>query len=68
MPIIATYITNNPNATVPSEETLLPHFSRIQKVRIDTASLEQLMDFLSSLSGHSSILEAVELHCNPDYP
>ena len=44
MPIIATYITNNPNVTVPSAETLLPHFSRIQKVCISTASLGRLMD------------------------
>ena len=69
MPIIATYITHgNPNATVPSTEALLPHFSRIQKVHINTSSLEQLMNFLSMLSGRSSILEAVELHRNPDHP
>ena len=60
MPIIATYITPNPNTPAPPKKTLLPHFSRIQKVHIN-ASLGQLMDFLSSLCGHSSILEAVEL-------
>ena len=69
MPIVATYITHgNPKATVPSTEALLPHFSRIQKVHINTFSLRRLMDFLSVLSGHSSILEAVELHRNPNYP
>ena len=68
MPLIATYITRDQYATVPSTKALLPHFSRIQKVHINSASLGQLMDFLSSLSGHSTILEAVELHRNPDYP
>ena len=68
MPLVATYITRKQYATVPSTRALLPHFSRIQKIHINAASLGQLMDFLSSLSGHSSILEAVELHRNPDYP
>jgi len=60
MPIIATYITPNPNSPVPSTETLLPHFSRIQKVHVN-ASLGQLMGFLSNLRGLPAILEAVEL-------
>jgi len=62
MPIIATYITPNPNAPVPSTETLLPHFSRIQKVHIN-APLGQLIGFLSNLHGLSVTLEVVELEC-----
>ena len=60
MPIIATYITPNPNSPVPSTKTLLPHFFRIQKVHV-SASLDQLMGFLSNLRGLPTILEAVEL-------
>ena len=60
MPIIATYITPNHNSPVPSTETLLPHFSRIQKIHVN-ASLDQLMGFLSNLRGLPTILEAVEL-------
>ena len=62
-PVVATYVTPNPNALVPSAEVLLPHLDRIKKVHVD-ASLEQLMEFLSCFSGHSSTLEAVEIQGN----
>ena len=60
MPIIAAFMTPDPDTPVPPKEVLLQHSSRIQRVHIH-ASYQQLMDFLSNLCGHSPILEAVEI-------
>ena len=63
LPIIAAFMSPDPITPVPSTEVLLPHFSRIQKVHVN-APRKQLVEFLSNLCGHSSILEAVELQCS----